>query len=323
MFKLFVVILFLTSCTVSSSSQNPLKNLNDKFPFFDIHLDRFVVFDQDSNASGATSIDNQNAKILTVSEKRIMLNALDTIRFVINTPEFGSLMKLQTYYAADNFSGPNGMVQKGQPYPSKERLLQVIQQRMASVIIRKEQVPLVAFAVGQLPIESGRFFNAYVASDDNPINHGTFFVAFNNREKWDSPPFFQNEAFIASVLFHELLHNMGFSHAEPLDINRDTVYVLQQVLEAVYNDPAWQNKYAGALRSFRPFYPNLYSSWLKSDTLPENAFFRHEHNHSQNVISEEQLLHSFELTQTFHSLHGKKIKCVYDEKTKSYIVQVL
>ncbi|MGL5955348.1 MAG: hypothetical protein ACRC0X_01895 [Brevinema sp.] len=316
MYKIIVFFIILGACSVQEKS--PRSNQNPSYPFFDILFKGFEVFNQDSNDPEATAQDHINARILTINEKKIMLEALDTVRFIVNTPEFATLMKQKEYYAGANFSGVNGIVQQGEVYPNKDRLLNVIRMRKAGVVISKQKIDFEAFALGQLPVDtSGRFFNAYVDADDHPFNQETFFIAFNNRQKWDDPIFFEDEGFIAGVVFHELLHNMGFVHSEDLDFTKDTVYMLQEVLETLYNNLEWQNKYRTQLAYFRPFYPIINNEWLREDTLPQISRFM-----QKDMLEYDALGLAYDGALVYRSKHGVAIKCIYDKKNKQFIMQI-
>lgn len=328
--KILLIAVFFTSCSISlSDKERSLDQKSSSHPFFNINFGGFGVSNENSNGVGAQSQDHFNAKRLTVGEKRLMLDALDRIRFVINTPEFAEAMKANSYIAGNSFSGPNGNVTKGQAYPDNNRLLKVIQDRIATVVITKASLPRSVFAEGVLPTSgSGSslfFFNAYVGADEDPLNSGTFRITFHNRSRWNDREFIVNEGFddsagfIPSVVFHEILHNMGFVHAENLDIERDTVYQLQTVLERVINDRNWQNRYSAQLAQFRPFYPLKHEEWIVADTVPARANISSPRVASVNL---EKMERAFARVTSYMSHSGFGIECIYDEDTQRFVMRV-
>ncbi len=309
--KLFIVFsVIVISCTVQQTETIRPSRQSVTFPGFDIIVKGFIAYAEDSDSPFATDEDNINSRKITVSEKNIVLEALDTIKFTVNTPEFEELMMAQTYYAGADFSGSLRSVKQGDEY-DKEILLQAIKDRIGLVTIRKEQMPFTCvFAMGQLPIDTtGRTYNAYVDDLTHSLSLANLFISLNNRDQWDSVDFYHNQGFLAGVIFHELLHNMGFTHADPLDVNKDTVYILGNVLTAVYNTDEFQEKYETALAAFRPFYPSLFSEYLLTDTI---AVSRSREATAGTTMNFSEI----DISELFHD----EFMCVYDEENHRFVM---
>lgn len=244
----------------NTSPSESLESKNRRLPFFGIELKEFYVIDENSNGDGATAEDNARARIITATSKKRMLDALDIIRFVINTPEFEKEMLSSStkFRSARTTTGPLGdSINKNDFYDNK-KVFQTLQNVKYKVTIRKGQIPLGAAAVGVVANQ-----HLYVYPADNEFyKRENMWIAFPNRENWDSSGYLQT-AYIASVILHEIVHNMGYTHGASSD---DTVYGIQDIFLKVYNDKEWQEKYKAQLKQFTPYYSVLHENEVAFDT---------------------------------------------------------
>lgn len=270
------IFLFVTFCSLTLEapselmvSSNVIPTYNDidrkslQYPYFNIRFLGFLVFDVDSNSANPTPEENRQARIITDSSKRRMLGYLDLIRFTLNTPEFLSnfmdpSVKLQS---ARDASGPNGSIKVGDYY-DKTRVLYILQTLNLGVAIRKIQMSSGAAAVGVVG------HSLYVQADDSPSKSADYWIAFPNREDWDTGGYF-NIPYMSGNILHEILHNAGFTHHGAIDY--DPVYSIEGVYKRVVSDLKWQEKYKTQLAELIPFYPVKYKEWVGFDTTPFNT----------------------------------------------------
>lgn len=264
----FILVIIGGSCSTIPqspfdllSSQNTymsLEEMNRTYPYWNVKLFDFEAANLNAGWYGPnntpTPEDHRNAKILNIRSKEIMLEKLNTIRFVVNTPEFGDLLRTKTFYSSRTGTGPFGSIKIGDPMDS-ERLLKIVQKISFYTRIKKTQVPFGAEATANI----GKFL--YVAGDEeiNNVSFKGLFVQFPNKWSWER---YATSPWITEVLFHELVHNMGFTH----DVPNDATYGLHGVFSAVYNDPKWKKKYKKQLDIFQ-YYTKKYENELQKDTI--------------------------------------------------------
>ena len=290
---LFILVFVTSSCSFvpetpfdllsSQNTSTALAEMERRYPYWNMKLSRFGVDDKDSGElGGPVSSDpekNKNARILTIRSKEIMLERLNNLKFVINTPEFADLLRTKTFYSSRNGSS----IKLGEAMDS-ERLLKVVQKVAFSSAIIKTQVISGGAAHGSV----GGFI--YEASDAGLANvsSGGFYVAFPNRWHWEDLKVYEG-TWLEEGLFHEFLHNLGFNH----NVKNDATYGMQDVFSKTYNDPKWQRKYRQQLASFQ-YYTKKYSHYLLADSLAvpkkqlnDTDLFTADQTRSENTHSNE------------------------------------
>lgn len=295
----FILLCFIiNSCSVISSMSSEalyqktaaeliIENKSKEYPNFNIDFGSFLVVNAPLQDDIVATEEILNAyHKLTVKEKTYMLRNLDVIKFAINTPEFEAELHTRRYRSSRKGSGPNGTIVFGSYYDT-ERLFQLIKNRKYTLSIHKDRITKNAQAVGML----GEFL--YVMADNDPRMTNSYWIAMPNHEIWDRG-LYAEENFIAPIVFHEMMHNTGFSHG--IDEN-DTVYQLQDVLSTVLRNRDFKNKYASELEKFRPFYEERYKGWLKNDTL----------SYKKSLLS---TVNNLDNDNTFNNIYHDSVYCV-------------
>ena len=294
---LFILVFVASSCSTIPkspldllSSQNAsmsVEDMNRAYPYWNMKPFEFGVADLDAGSQGGDiSTDpekNRNARILTIRSKEIMLERLNNIRFVVNTPEFADLLRTKTFHSSRAGSGVFGSIKHGEAMDS-ERLVKVVQK--ASFYSRITKTQVLAGAVAHANV--GTFL--YVASDAELANVSFkgLYVAFPNRWHWEDEVTYKG-TFLDEAIFHELLHNMGFNH----NVGNDATNGIQRVFSIIYNDPKWQKKYKKQLAAFQ-YYTKKYSHYLLADSLAvqkkqlnDTDLFTADQTRSENTHSNE------------------------------------
>ncbi len=249
------------SLTANNASLNEsLESKNRRLPFWGVDLKGFQVLDHDSNGVGATAEDHAKARIMTATSKKRMLDILDVIRFVINTPEFEEemLSSNRKFRSARTTKGPVGAIKKNDYYDNK-RVFETLQNVKYKITISKQKLSLSAAAVASVANE-----HLYLYPADNKLyKRENMFIALPNRDNWDGGGYL-NTAYMGGVVLHEIVHNLGYTHGAS---SHDTVYGVQDVFLKVYNNKEWQAKYKTKLSQFTPYYSILHEDQLTFDTL--------------------------------------------------------
>ena len=259
------ILITLSSCSfvlespgdlLSSQNTNmSVEAMNRAYPYWNMKPFEFRVNDLNAGTIGegasesTDSEQNRKARILNIRSKEVVLERLNIIRFVVNTPEFADLLRTKQFYSSRN----EGSVKLGDPLDS-ERLVKVVQK--ASFYSRIIKTKVISGAAAHASVDGF----LYLASDAELANVSVkgSYVAFPNTHSWEG----YNTPWIAEAFFHELLHNMGFSHR----VNQDATYGMQSVFSKTYNNPKWQKKYKKQLAAFQ-YYTKKYSHYLRTDSL--------------------------------------------------------
>lgn len=251
-FIIFEIIMFVAACSTVPKAPSELlagqkfsSSLDQKaktYPFWNVHFRGFDV--------------RTAGKTLDVHEKRRMLRHLDLLRFTINTPEFATNVLKGTYRSARDVTSRDGKrkLAKGD-YFDPQRLLDIVRYRVFPFTIAKQTLSAGAAAVGVL----GQ--SIYLEDFSNPAFRVWSWIAFPDREYWNEGGYLK-EAYLSGVIFHELLHNTGFTHGGP---SHDTVYGLQRAYTSTLTKEFYA-KYQKQLEAFRPFYEELHADELKFTT---------------------------------------------------------
>ena len=226
---------------ISTNDANYVKKMEELYPAWNVKLNWF---------------NPKDAKI-TVAEKRNMLRKLSLVKFMVNTSEFEEKVLETTMYSAVDASGPNGNIKVGSKLDSK-RIMTVLKNRNYSVAIRKQNISGVA-ALGVL----GK--SLYCLADN--VSQDTLWIAFPSVEYWVNNGYLL-EPYLSAIVFHEILHNTGFSHSG----NYGAIYPLQNIYKSLYNDKKWKEKYKERLEDFQYYYEIKYSEVLQKDSIKKVYF---------------------------------------------------
>ena len=255
---LFILII-LSSCSFVPespldllSSQNTtstsVEEMDRRYPYLKVTLRPFEVHE---------STLNERARQIDIKEKRNILEKVEFMRFIINTPEFETNLLKGTFKSARTSTGYYGTVSWGDTYDNK-RILELLQNAHISTRFGKQHLNSGVGGAANL----GPHFYITANSLDSMLAAKGNFIILPNREYWAEGGYLK-DAYIAGLIFHELLHNMGFNHGGP---SHDTVYGVQGVLTATVN-AEWRKKYKKQLASYK-LYQTKYADWLTFITTP-------------------------------------------------------
>ena len=284
--KIYILVFFLSACTIQNNyfprpyfpSQHTAKTKADaiKYPYFAMNFGTFFVTDQDSNGhrEGATPTaeENRRARQINTLEKHSMLGQMDIVRFVVNHEIFARelLSSPKTFQAAQYASGPVDTINLGDEL-DHERLLKVLRETVQTVDIVKQQMPHNILALGAVSRE-----HAYVSGN---LNRSYILpIVLPNRDKWDEIPYRgeHNSGYIhqAAILFHEIIHNMGFVHdagrlpstslvdGGKMDAVNGAEQIFIKAALEIFENGLDKNKNRLELRNFRDFYPTIHKNQL-------------------------------------------------------------
>lgn len=256
---LLSLCILLVSCTVTIDS--PIDLLINNVTSFDIDIKakQYPYFPVKFHTFGIryeTTIVTPENTTITTKEKEIMLERLDFVRFVLNTPEFEKNILEASIYSDREIKGTKGTVTSGEKFNNR-RLLDVLQYNAHSVRIAKAKIA--AGAAAQAGVGTPIYVN------EKGFNKNKIYtIEFPYVEQWDKGGYLQ-ENYISGVLFHELLHNMGFSHGN--SGKPDPVYGIQGVFLKTLTSE-FRTKYNKKIASFKPFYKTIYKkNMAKYDSL--------------------------------------------------------
>ncbi|MGL4562984.1 MAG: hypothetical protein ACRCVW_03920 [Brevinema sp.] len=255
----------LMSNTNSVSSYVDLARKSQENPYFRVNFGGFLVDDADSSRPNATPEDHRRARIMSAGVKKRILNSLDVIRFVFNTPEFASNMlhtPLEFQSGVGPQTGPYGTVNRGD-YLDKKRILEVIRNFQMKVTIRKLYYASEISGVGIV----GK--SQYVKANNDPQVKRSAWIGMPNYHDWDGQGYKFNghtvSPFIMGVIVHEFMHNAGFSHYGG---DTDTTCNIERVFRQTLDQIGSQNKYKDKIARLIPYYATINSKWLGFDTIP-------------------------------------------------------
>ena len=230
------------------------------FPYYNIGVAGFDAQNQDPPIENATEAQKIYSRTFSVTGKLYKLQALDFIRFVIQTPEFEEALLKTKFILKRGGSGSLG-TSLATDVADPKRILAIIRDvQLYNVIISKRNMPKGIGAQALL----GR--NRY---DDPSTKFNTPYtniVWFRNDEILENWPHSNFQGYMAGVFFHEMLHNLGFNHDDNIG-GEDVVYGTQRIFGEVSGKRTFLDKYAKQLERFYPYYPNKYSNFLVSDTV--------------------------------------------------------
>ncbi len=255
------------------SSPDYLDALDEKYPYLAINLSAFKVTDKDSPLSSATAEDNINSRVITVGEKEHILKAIDIMRFALNTPEFKEEYDNDTYYqfrSSRDYNGTERSIKQFELF-DKNIVWAILTNAKITTYILKENIGSTANAIGT----HGPSFYTSI-NLENPVVEGDkndnwivqdLLIGLPNTVLWnDSSKLYGDEYELASIIFHELIHNLGFNHHTR---DFDTADTMEDLFYTVVSKKSWQNKYKDEIENFK-YYRTKYEDFLLEDTKPIN-----------------------------------------------------
>ncbi|KLI15935.1 hypothetical protein [Brachyspira hyodysenteriae] len=263
--KLFLFGLFLLSLFALSCSNNVLKpsdyskeEINKKYPYWQVGVANFQIA---NNLSSYATI--------TVEEKRFILRCLALMRLAVNTEEFTERVKSKGQLAASrNASYGNFSIKIGEFYDNN-KLAEVIR-TVKNVKFTYEKINDKGAAFGTV-CNTLRYANYMGGQNPDSIPIATWVGLPNGNENWikwsgDSP---YGYASFSALMFHEHLHNIGFTHIAETQ-NNNVPYALQDVVQKIIEDILYgklKDKYAKQLDELTAYYYTEYKALLLEDSV--------------------------------------------------------
>ncbi len=293
---IIALAIFISSCSRLNPSSDQNDNINDpstdngntdngntddslieddnKYPYLPIKLKEFVVTDKNSTSSDATADDNRKSREISIEEKAHVLEAIDIMRFVVNTSEFKDEFFNDIYkFEAAEYGRGIRTIKKGDYY-YKNIIFNMLKNAAITTYIMKDDINGTANALGTL----GPHFYVNVNAT-NPIIEGDkngdldLLIMLPNNFYWaEKNGFYGDKYKLAEIIFHELIHNLGFNHLNnsPNEIwnQYDTAEFMEDIFREVVSKSKFKNKYKSELKQYN-YYQTKYKKFLKSKTIPK------------------------------------------------------
>ena len=268
-----ILAIFISSCSTNTeeTSKTELDILNEKYSYLPIKLKEFAVENKTSPLP--------NGKEISIEEKAHVLKAIDIMRFVINTPEFRTevFSDIYEFEAAKSGTGTKRSINKGEYY-NKNIVFNILKNAAITTYILKTDIGGDANALGTL---GSRFYlnvdanNPVVEGDNNNATYNplALLIMLPNTFYWaDKDALYSDEYVLAGIIFHELIHNLGFKHLNgspnPIDKQHDTADKMEDIFMDIVNKTEWRNKYKTELAEYN-YYQKKYKHFLENNTTPK------------------------------------------------------
>ena len=230
------------------------KSIDKKYPYWQVGVARFQI------AQNLTS-----HTIITIEEKRFILRCLALIRTALNSEEFPSAVKAKgDLTAAQNYSYGNFSIKAGQKY-DPNILTEVV--RTVKHDFTYEKLKTGGAGLGTVGVSRYARYCGGQPLDQIPTAD---WVGFENANwiKWSGDSLYGYASFSA-LMFHEHMHNIGFTHTE-INKNSNVPYGLQDAVQKLierilYGD--LKKKYARQLDEITAYYFTEYKYLLNENTI--------------------------------------------------------
>jgi len=271
---LFIVsMVFLVSCMIDLSGgvADKIREIEQKYPAFNINITDMGII------TPSYGTDTYDVKLLTVAEKRVFLNHMDIIKFVINAKEFEDEINRYEYHSTTKESGDGGSIGLNKKYDN-DRLISSIRYFAYDLVLTKGYVSNSKDA--QADIRTTLYDNpsligdtlgscAYVENLDN-IPRGHASIVISNKFILDDTSFSSVNTG-TKIIFHSILKNMGFYPKENIDKpeefkGTDLFGRLPQMIDAIYEDSNFKYKYEREIEEINGYHAAKFSKFLYSDS---------------------------------------------------------
>ncbi|MBW5383312.1 hypothetical protein [Brachyspira pilosicoli] len=254
--SLFTMILFLLSCNNNSLKPDTYtkEEIDKKYPYWNIGMSEFKIAENLTNYA-----------TITVEEKRFILRCMALMRLAVNTSEFPTEVQKKDLASSVNASYGSVTIKIGDKY-DKSKIVDVIRSlTYTNFIYEKMSTGGAAFGtVGQ-----SRYVRYVGGQDPNQIPTANW-VGFENANwiQWSGNSLYGYASF-SGLMFHEHMHNIGFTHVAQTSSN-NVPYALQDVVQKLierilYGD--LKSKYAKALDELTAYYYTEYKDLLLEDSV--------------------------------------------------------
>ncbi|KLI26222.1 hypothetical protein OFR22_10210 [Brachyspira hyodysenteriae] len=261
--KLFLFVLFLLSLFALSCNNNVLKpsdyskeEINKKYPYWQVGVANFQI--ANNLPSYAT---------ITVEEKRFILRCMALIRTALNSDEFLQAVRDKgALTAASDYSYGNFSIKAGAAY-DPDKLTEVV--RTVKHNFTYEKLSTGGAGLGTVGVSRYVRYCGGQPADQIPTAD---WVGFENDNwiKWSgSGNSLYGYSSFASLMFHEHMHNIGFTHN---DVNKDSNVpyglqdVVQKLIYRILNEDL-KDKYAKQLDELTAYYFTEYKDLLLEDSV--------------------------------------------------------
>ena len=254
--SLSIIISFLLGC--NNNYLNPdaytKEEIDRKYPYWNIGMSEFKIAE---NLTNYTTI--------TVEEKRFILRCMALMRTAVNADEFPTEVKKKDLASSVNASYGGVTIKVGDKY-DKDKLVEVVRSlQYTNFIYEKMTTGGAAFGtVGQ-----SRYVRYLGGQNPNQIPTANW-VGFENANwiQWSGNSLYGYASF-SGLMFHEHMHNIGFTHVAQTSSN-NVPYALQDVVQKLierilYGD--LKTKYAKALDELTAYYYTAYKHLLLEDSV--------------------------------------------------------
>ena len=256
LFILNLLLLFIFGCNSSMLKPDDFskETINKKYPYWQVGVANFQI------ANNLTSY-----ATITVEEKRFILRCMALIRTALNSDEFPTAVKAKgNLTAAANYSYGNFSIKAGEAY-NPDKLTEVV--RTLKYNFTYEKLKTGGAGLGTVGVSR---YARYMGGQNPDQIPTADWVGFENDNwiKWsgDSP---YGYASFSGLMFHEHMHNIGFTHND-VNKNSNVPYGLQDVVQKLierilYDD--LKDKYARQLDELTAYYYTEYKNLLREDSI--------------------------------------------------------
>lgn len=250
--SLFTMISFLLSCNNNSLKPDTYtkEEINKKYPYWDVGVAEFKIAE-----------DLTNYATITVEEKRFILRCMALMRTAVNTTEFPTKVNEKKNELGSSVEASYGKfhIKKGYMY-APNIMVEVIRTVSHDFIYEKMNTGGAA-GLGVLGKSRYVHYRGGQPADQIPTADWVGFVNANWIQ-WSG----NSHAFFSGLMFHEHMHNIGFSHVGAYAVPYALQYVIEELIKRIlYGD--LKSKYAKALDELTAYYYTEYKDLLLEDSV--------------------------------------------------------
>ena len=244
--SLFTMILFLLSCNNNSLKPDTYtkEEINKKYPYWDVGVAEFKIAENLTNY--------------------VILRCMALMRTAVNTTEFPTKVNEKKNELGSSVGASYGTfsIKKGDIY-NPDIMVEVIRTVSHDFIYEKMNT---GGAAGLGVVGQSRYVH-YVGGQPVDQIPTADWVGFVNANwiQWSGNNLY-GYAFFSGLMFHEHMHNIGFSHVGAYAVPYALQYVIEELIKRIlYGD--LKSKYAKALDELTAYYYTEYKHLLLEDSV--------------------------------------------------------